>query len=147
MQLFTTFHADSAADAYTRYQSMCVSAQSGYPTEDLLGFCYQSIPIMCFKETLEDGRRKFTQIVEAVKTKQGYHVVPLFEFIVTSHKRDENGRILETLGEDRHVNLISNSLAYFLNKKGAPLDVLRRFARADYDPAVHGADNDEEGGC
>ncbi len=146
-QLFTTFHADSAVDAYTRYQSMCVSRQSGYPSEDLLEFCYQSIPLMCFKETLEDGRRKYTQIVEAVKTKNGYRIVPLFEYIVTDHKRDETGRIIETLGEDRHVNRISNALAYKMRKKGADLDVLRRFARADYDPAKHGANNDEEGGC
>lgn len=134
-QLFTTFHADSAADAYTRYQSMCVSAQSGFPTEDLLAFCYQSIPLMCFKETLEDGRRKFTQIVEAVKTEDGYRIVPIFEYIVTGHERDEHGLITKTTGVDKQINSISDSLAYRMLKKGADLDELRRFARPDYDPA------------
>ncbi len=133
-QIFTTFHADSAYDAYTRYQSMCVSAQSGFTPDQLLEFCYQSIPIMCFKEILEDGRRKFTQIVEAVKTGDGYKIVPIFEYIVTGHERDKKGLVTKTIGVDRQINFISDALAYRMLKRGADLKELRRFARPDYDP-------------
>ncbi len=144
-QLFTTFHADSAPDAYTRYQSMCVSAQSGFTPEQLLEFCYQSIPLMCFKETLEDGRRKFTQIVEAVKTQDGYRIIPIFEYTVTGHERDELGLITKTIGVDKKINFISDSLAYRMLKRGADLSELARFARPDYDPAKE--DAKKEGGC
>lgn len=143
-QIITSLHADSAPDAYPRFQSQCVSAQSGFSPEELLQFCYQSIPIMCFKETLEDGRRKFTQVVEAVKTEAGYRIVPIFEFIVTGHKRDENGVIIETTGVDKQVNYISDALAYRMLKKGAELQDIRQFARPNYDPKEKSL---KEGGC
>lgn len=141
-QIMTSFHADSARTAYDRYLTMCESAKSGFSTDQLRIFCYQSLPVMCYKETLKDGRRKFIEIVEAVEYPTGIIVQPIFRFVITENVKDASGRITQVNGENRRVNYVSNALAYKMFSRGAPLEEIRRFARPDYSPTLHHDTND-----
>lgn len=136
--ILTTFHANSAQDAHFRVASMCMMAQSGFSEDMLMRFCYQALPIICFKKKLSDGSRKYLEIAEAVQTPNGYQMVTLFRFAVSGSKCDKDGNIIEVIGQHKQVHPISDALAYQLLINGADLKKIKRFAKVGYDPEKDG---------
>lgn len=101
-------------------------------------FCYQALPIICFKKKLPDGSRKYLEIAEAVQTSNGYQMVTLFKFAVSGSNYDKDGNIIEVIGQHKQVHPISDALAYQLLINGADLKKIKRFAKEDYNPEKDG---------
>lgn len=98
---------------------------------------------MCHKKQMIDLKRRYVEISEAYRTPQGtYTLLPVFRFIITRNETDRNGNSV-VQGDFKHLNYISNNLAKQMMDNGAPIELIREFARPDYDNERDGDINGE----
>lgn len=119
--ILTTFHANSAHDAYKRLVSMCHAAKTGLSDEHLLEMCVSAWPVMIFQKRLKDKTRKFMEIFEATGVEHGKlqgHM--LYRFVISKTERDERGRVVQVHGEHKRVGTISPRLFCRLHDNGVP---------------------------
>ena len=119
--ILTSFHANSARDAYRRLVSMCHLAKTGLSDELLLEMCVSAWPIMIYKKRLKDKTRKYMEIYEATGVQNGkLQGQMLYRFIISKTERDDHGRIVKVHGSHRKVGTISPELLNRLRDNGAP---------------------------
>lgn len=136
-QVLTTFHASDTRIAYKRYLNMCIQGNQTIPVDMLQAMCYQSIPIMVYKELMADGCRRYVEITEAYEyPEETYKLIPIFRYVISENIYDENGKLVEIKGEFEQINYISNKLAYMLFHDGAEIEEVRKYAKPNYSPAV-----------
>ena len=129
----TSFHASNNAIAYIRYKNMALQAQRGVSNDALLEMCYTSIPMMCYKKQMIDGRRRYLEITEAYRCPDGeYLLLPIFKYYIKSNEIDRDGKPI-VKGEWKRINYISNSTAKLMQDNGAPIELIREYAKPDYD--------------
>jgi pilus assembly protein CpaF len=125
--ILTSFHANSARDAYRRLVSMCHLAKTGLSDERLLEMCVSAWPIMIFKKRLKDKTRKYMEIFEATGVENGrLQGQMLYQFVITGTERDKRGRIVKVHGSHQKVGSISPELYKRLRDNGAAESELSR---------------------
>jgi len=125
--ILTSFHANSARDAYGRLVSMCHLAKTGLSDERLLEMCVSAWPIMIFKKRLKDKTRKFMEIFEATGVENGrLQGQMLYQFVITRTERDKRGRIVKVHGSHQKAGSISPELYKRLRDNGAAESELSR---------------------
>jgi pilus assembly protein CpaF len=88
MQLFstgysgiTTIHANSAENALTRLETMCLMANLGLSMEDIRQIIVSGIRLIAYQERLSNGQRKVVQLVELRGLENGRYVLqPLMRY-------------------------------------------------------------------
>ena len=58
----------------------------------------------------------------------------IYRFIVKEFIRDDEGRLLQVIGEHKKVGNISKKLAHRLFENGVELSILRKYAGEDFVP-------------
>lgn len=125
--ILTSFHAESAKDAYKRLATLCGMAGSGESTDALLTRCIDAWPIMVYMEKLKDGTRKIIDVFEVLGHKDGQIFgTSLWAFVPTFIERDEEGRVKKMLGEHRRTGTLSAARFQFLVSKGVDVAKLHR---------------------
>ncbi len=110
--ILSSLHANSAEAAYDRMLTMCLQAGTKLSEERLLKNLVEAFPVMVFKMQLPDKSRKYVEIFEATGVRNGELLgKPLFQYKVTHHDRNEQGRIVKTHGSHCHCGAISEKLA------------------------------------
>lgn len=126
--IMTTLHANSAIDAYNRILSMCVSTGVRLSESKLLEFILEAMPIIAFKRQLPDGKRVYDEIFEGVKIENGsISGRTLFKYEIKENVYDDEGNIINVLGEHKQINKISRELLTKLKYGGASQKSLERF--------------------
>lgn len=120
--ILTSLHAPDAVTAYQRLLFMCMQAKSNHSEKALLERCVAAWPIMCYKDQLRDGSRKYMEIFEATGVKDGaVQGNLLFRFHVEREKREE-GIVKEVIGQFEECGYISDKLYRQLRQNGATRD-------------------------
>ncbi len=131
--IVTSFHANSARAAYDRLTELCVNANSGQTSEELLRLCVEAWPICIYLEQLKDNRRKIMEIYEATGVGADGKVQGscLWKFVVRENVRDEEtGRITEVRGDYVRGTLSPQLFAWLLRKGVSREKLLRWFPDA-----------------
>lgn len=126
--IMTTLHANSAIDAYNRILSMCVSTGVRLSESKLLEFILEAMPVIAFKRQLPDGKRVYDEIFEGMKIENGsISGRTLFKYEIKENVYDDDGNIINVLGEHKQINKISRELLTKLKYGGASQKSLERF--------------------
>lgn len=143
--ILTSFHASDALDAYSRIYTMCLQAKVDIPEHIMMRLIIQAFPIMVFKKQLEDKTRKYMKIVEVYDYENGkVKGKVLYKFCRTGKEFTADGKkTKKVLGEHRKLNFISDRLANRFLENGADIDMIKRFASPDWDPATSLEDGDD----
>ncbi|WP_313559189.1 ATPase, T2SS/T4P/T4SS family [Ruminiclostridium cellobioparum] len=134
--ILTGFHASDALDAYTRILTMCMMSGIKLSEELMMKLIISAFPIMVFKKQLPDKSRKYMKIIEAEDFKDGkVRGRTLFKFIITGKEKTADGKgIKKMIGYHKTIKKISDRLANRLLENGADIEVIKKFAEADWDP-------------
>ena len=131
--IVSTLHANSARTAYERILTMCLEAGTSLSEERLLKNIVEAFPIMLFKMQLPDKSRKYIEIFEATGVKSGEVTGnTLFQYDVDHYEKDEDGRIIEVVGNHKRLGYVSQALAERLLVNGVELKEVRRFAGNEF---------------
>jgi len=126
--IISTLHANSATDAYNRILSMCVSTGVRLSESKLLEFILEAMPLILFKRQLPDGRRIYDEIFEGIKIENGrVQGKTLFKYAIKENIYNDDGKIVQVIGEHRKVNRMSEQLLTRLRYGGASERDLQRF--------------------
>lgn len=103
--IITTFHARSAQQAYMRILSMCqMNEQAALPPHVLMQNIVELFPVMVYKVTMGDGKRRIYEIVEAVSCFDSRPAVnPLFRYDLKSGTFQRMGAISQRLAERMRI--------------------------------------------
>lgn len=115
--VITTTHANSCAETYDRFLSLCKQA---FPTMDdkmLMNLIVKAFRIVVFIKKMPDNSRKILDIVESYKTPDGQIVSnPLYHYAIRGYKTVDGKRIPE--GEFVKTGRPSEELRYRLIENG-----------------------------
>ncbi len=125
--ILTSFHADSAKDAYSRLVALCNMAGTTLPSERLQEMCLRAWPVIVCQKQLKDNTRRITEIFEATGIRGGEVTgTHLFRFVTEGTERDGNGRITRIAGHHEQTGEISPELFGRMLDNGAPKELLAR---------------------
>lgn len=142
--ILTSFHAESAKDAYARIYTMCLKSGINIPADLLMDLIIQAFPIMVFKKQCEDKSRKYMKIIEAEGYKNNkIYGRTLYKFIIERNEMDEAGRVTKVVGKHKQIKKISNRLAYKLLENGANVNTIRKYAELTWDPSKEEEGDDD----
>jgi len=131
--IVTGFHADNAADAYTRIMTMCKMSGTDLSETTLMNNIVRAYPIMCFKAQLADGSRRYMRIIEATGCRDGrLEYRQLYRFIVKEVSYSGGRAVVR--GEHRRMGSLSRNLATKLVENGALPRQVKKFAEDDWSP-------------
>ena len=132
IQIVTSFHAWGAQDGYLRVLSMCQMANVSMSETTLLQMIMKAFPIMVFLRKDDDGVRRIAEVFEPTHISEGQvKGNTIFRFRRDSTKEDENGRVIEVIGEFEQRDSISRRLYHMLIQNGAKKDALENVYRPD----------------
>ena len=125
--ILTSFHADSAKDAYNRLVALCHMSGTTLPAMSLLKMCISAWPIIVFQKQLKDNSRRITEVFEATGIFEGDVVGrTIFRFVTEKAERDKDGRITKIIGHHEKSDEISPALFHRMLENGAPVSTLKR---------------------
>lgn len=128
--VLTTIHANSCEATYRRMVSLCKRAVD-MSDETLMGYVTEAYPIIVFCKQLENKQRRMMEIMECEILPDGTrNYLPLFQYIITENRLDENGRFIIE-GMHKRQNAISDSLAKRLLENGMPIQMIHRMKRGE----------------
>jgi pilus assembly protein CpaF len=88
----TTIHANSAENALTRLEGMCLMANLGLGLDDIRETISSALKLMIYQERLPNGNRKVTQISELHGLENGRYVLqPLVRYNAESDQFEFTG--------------------------------------------------------
>lgn len=124
--VITTTHANSCADTYDRFLSLCKQA---YPTMDdqmLMNLIIKAFRIIVFVKKMPDNSRKILDIVETYMAPDGEVItIPLYHYQINGYNEVQGKRI--PVGEFKKMHVPSNGLYLRLIENG-----LSAFELEDY---------------
>lgn len=127
--VITTTHSLSADDTPRRIIALAKKAFD-FSDDTLLTMACKAFPIIVYLEKLPDGSRRVTEISEVLSYSDGeIKMHSLWEYEVLENIYDENGNV-ETIGEFRRKNPISQSMGQRMLKKGATRLQIDKFRKA-----------------
>jgi pilus assembly protein CpaF len=133
--IVTSLHANSAKSAYERILTMCLQAGTELSEERLLKNIVEAIPIMIFKMHLPDSSRKYMEIFEATGVENGKVTgTMLYQYRINGYVRDDSGKIINAAGQHCRTGNISEALANKLHICGVDVNVIKKFARENFNP-------------
>ena len=92
----------------------------------------KAFPIMVFLRKDDDGVRRIAEVFEPTHISEGQvKGNTIFRFRRDSTKEDENGRVIEVIGEFEQCDSISRRLYHMLIQNGAKKDALENVYRPD----------------
>jgi pilus assembly protein CpaF len=126
--IVSTLHANSAREAYPRIMTMYQKGDNTLSENTILSMIVEAFPILVYKEMMDDGSRKYTEIFEAEGVKDGKVVGrTLFKFEETGKDYDESGKLIKIRGEHKQVSSISKRLYSILKKRDIKDEVLKEY--------------------
>lgn len=133
--VWSTFHADSGRDAYTRLLTMCKMSGTDLSEGLLMRNLVQAFPIIVSSQQMKDGKRKITGIFEATGV-DGINVVGhyIYHLEVSEYVYDDAGNVVAIHGAHRRTGDISDELAQRIFDECGQLERVARFARPGWMP-------------
>lgn len=124
--IVTSFHANSAKASYARLTELCVNANSGQSSGELLRLCVEAWPVMIYMEQLKDNSRKVMEIFEATGVGDDGKVTGnyLWKFVTDQNVCDSGGHIQQVVGH-YETGCISPKLYSWFLRKGVNRERLR----------------------
>lgn len=133
--VWSTFHADSCAEAYQRLLTMCKMSGTDLSEHLLLRNLISAFPIIVSTQQLKDGTRKITGIYEAEDV-DGVQVIGhyIYKLQISSFDYSDDGTVQAIHGRHCRVGHMSDKMAQRIFDNCGQLEDVKPFARPDWMP-------------
>lgn len=130
-------HAGGQRSAYRRITTLYMDAGTNLSEKMVYENIVEAIPIIVLKKAFKSGERRIMYISEARLSNDLLHPEiefhKIYQYEVKGFRR-ENGKLLEVVGEHKKVGNISDAIAQKLFENGVELDMIKKYAGADFAP-------------